>query len=91
MGWSKKMKFKDKEIEVKTLKTGQKMRLEALAQDGNLAELILASLSESDKKYIDELDYEVGIELEIAKLVEVWKEVNPDFFREVKKEEVKEG
>lgn len=86
----KKIMFKDKEIEVSSIKAEAMMRLIGSGQSGNLGELMKASIRQEDLDYLNDLDYEVGLRSEFDKLTETWRELNPTFFQKpVQKEETK--
>ena len=82
MGLAKEVQFKDRKVRVETIKVGAMVRLQSEGRSRNLGELMLASLKQEDKEYIESIDYEgKATEDEIEKLLAAFKEVNPEFFR----------
>lgn len=82
MGMAKEVQVKDRKIKVHTIKTASMMTLQGDRKAHNLAERMLASLSDADRSYLEQMDYEgETTDADILKLIEAWKDVNPESFR----------
>lgn len=82
MGLAKEVQVKDRKIKVRTITVGTMMKLQGEGRSRNLGDLMLYCLSDDDREYVENLDYEGNAsEPEIEKLLSAFKEVNPSFFQ----------